>query len=219
MNILVAEDNQIQRHLICRALQGWGYEVVECSDGEQTWRILGGEGPPPIVILDWMMPGITGLEICQRLRAEHDRNTYAIMLTARGNAEDQLAGLRAGADDYVHKPFHPDELNARIRNAVRVVELQAKLQGRVRELEDALRKVRQLQELLPICSYCKKVRQDENYWNDVEAYFQEHANVRFSHGICPECYDGIIKPELERWETDTTNAELPPMSVVVNEGE
>ena len=107
-----------------------------------------------------------------------------------------MHGLEAGADDYVTKPFHHPELRARLRGAVRVIELQEQLVARVTELEVALSRVRQLQGLVPICSYCKRVRSDRDYWEQVEGYIARHTEAVFSHGICPECLEAATEDEL-----------------------
>ncbi|MBX9622599.1 MAG: hypothetical protein K2X82_02180, partial [Gemmataceae bacterium] len=109
--------------------------------------------------------------------------------TANDAKKDVIAGLQAGANDYVTKPFDVDELQARLGVARKVVELQAALAARVRELEEALAQVKQLQALLPICAYCKKIRDDANYWQQVDSYLVNHSGIRFTHGICPDCLD------------------------------
>src|SRR5438105_4818844 len=108
------------------------------------------------------------------------------------------SGLGAGADDYIVKPFEREELRARVQVGFRMLALQAALADRVRELEEALTRVKQLQGLLPICSYCKKVRDDRNYWQQVETYIEGHSDAQFTHGICPECREKYVEPELER---------------------
>ena len=107
-------------------------------------------------------------------------------------------GLEAGADDYMTKPFNPRELRARLHVGVRVVQLQKALLERFQQLEDAVRSVKQLQGLLPICSYCKKIRNDRNYWEQVDAYISRHSEAQFSHGICPDCYQAHLMPQLRR---------------------
>ncbi len=199
MRILIAEDNGIIRDVLQAALAAWGHEVVACTDGTQAWQAFQGEEAPRLAILDWMMPGIDGPEICRKLRrATRTEAVYIILLTGKDRREDIVAGLEAGANDYVTKPFNHDELRARLQVGVRMVELQNLLANRVRELEEAMARVKQLSGLLPICSYCKKVRDDRNYWQQVEAYIGRHSEAQFSHGICPDCYETIVKPELRK---------------------
>src|SRR5262249_1044353 len=145
------------------------------------------------------MPEIDGLEVCRRVRAAPKlKAMYLILLTARGSREYVLEGLRAGANDYVTKPFDREELEARVNVGIQVVQLQAELARRVAELEDALGRVRQLQGLLPICCYCKKIRDDQDYWHQVDRYIGTHTDVRFSHGICPECWVSVVQPEFQQ---------------------
>lgn len=197
MKILVAEDDPVSRRVLETTLQKWGYDVVSVSDGEQAWAVLSSETAPPLAILDWMMPGVDGLELCRRVRESLQRPIYIILLTARGSKEDIVAGLQSGADDYVTKPFDREELRARVQAGVRIVRLQMELAERVTQLQEALARVKQLQGLLPICSYCKKIRDDQNYWIQVEHYIAEHSDAQFSHGICPECYRRYVQPELD----------------------
>jgi phosphoserine phosphatase RsbU/P len=132
--ILVAEDDAVSRELICARLENWGYEVVATQNGTEAIMELRKSDAPSLAILDWMMPGMDGLEICRRSR-EADRALYVIMLTARGSKESLVEGLGAGADDYLVKPFEKDELHARIRVGLRVMASRASLAARVRELE------------------------------------------------------------------------------------
>ena len=153
-----------------------------------------------MAILDWMMPGMDGTEVCRRVRqAPSTTSTYIILLTAKSSKEEVVMGLEAGADDYLIKPFDRAELRARLQVGVRVVELQRSLAERVAELEDSLARVKQLQGLLPICSYCKSVRDDQNYWQRVESYISNHSEVQFSHSICPPCYEKVVQPQLEKF--------------------
>jgi len=199
MNILIAEDDPVSRRVLEAALEKDGHEIRSVVDGARAWEALEPPDAPRLAILDWMMAGMDGTEICRRLRAAPSpRPTYVILLTARGRKEDVLAGLEAGADDYVTKPFDHDELRARVRVGARVLDLQGALAARVAELEEALARVRQLRGLLPICSYCKKVRDDRNYWQQVEHYVSEHSDARFSHSICPDCLERIVQPQLDR---------------------
>jgi two-component system cell cycle response regulator len=128
VRVLIAEDEPLARHLLRRTLEGWGYEVVAASDGDQAWAALDTDDRPTIAILDWMMPGLDGVEVCRRLRQSTGRPyVYVVMLTARGRREDVVAALNAGADDIVAKPFDHLELQARLRTAVRIVDLESRL--------------------------------------------------------------------------------------------
>lgn len=189
MQILIAEDDHLSRRLLETRLQQWGHTPVVTSDGEEAWAELQQESAPKLAILDWMMPGLDGLEVCRRVRAlASTAYTYIILLTARDSKEDVAAGLAAGADDYVLKPFDHEELRARIKVGERILALEHALSSKVEELQHALAQVRQLKELLPICMFCKKIRDDQDYWHQIEHYLHAHAGTDFSHGICPECY-------------------------------
>jgi response regulator RpfG family c-di-GMP phosphodiesterase len=144
-----------------------------------------------------MMPEIDGVELCRRVRGLSSVTPpYLILLTAKSGKEDVVTGLDAGANDYLTKPFHRAELRARVKVGAHVLALHRNLAARVCELEAALSQVKRLRGLLPICSYCKKIRDEGNYWHRVESYLTEHAEVEFSHGICPACYTDIIQPQL-----------------------
>ena len=186
--ILIAEDHYVSRHLLERNLTNWGFNVVSAEDGEAAFRILDSEDAPPIAILDWIMPKLDGVEVCQRVRAIKDRPyVYLLLLTAKSQKEEVAAGLEAGADDYVIKPFDPDELRARLKVGQRVVNLERTLARKVDDLERAIADVRKLKELLPICMYCKSVRDDKDYWHQIEEYIHSETGTDFTHGICPKC--------------------------------
>jgi sigma-B regulation protein RsbU (phosphoserine phosphatase) len=202
MKILVADDDRIIRRMLEVILTEWGYEIVLASDGNRAWDILRGDKAPKLALLDWMMPGLNGPDVCQRLRAIPTREpTYVILLTVKDSRQDIVAGLRGGADDYITKPFDHDELQARINTGVRIVELQRDLASQIRELQKTLERVKQLQGLLPICAYCKKIRDGHDYWQGVETYIAAHADVCFSHGICPNCYASQVEPQLQQLHT------------------
>ena len=192
--ILIAEDHHVSRHLLERNLNNWGFEVVSAEDGAAAAEILDKPDSPAIAILDWMMPKIDGVELCQRVREQPDRPyIYLLLLTAKSQKDEIAAGLEAGADDYVVKPFDPDELRARLKVGQRVVELERTLDKRVRDLQSALDDVRRLKRLLPICMYCKSVRDDQDYWRQIDEYIHTETGTDFSHGICPCCMDKLTK--------------------------
>lgn len=199
MKILIAEDDPVSRKLLETLLIKWGYEVVVTCDGEQAWEKLHQKDSPKLAILDWMMPGIDGVEVCRKAReADSTKTTYIILITAKGSKEDIVEGLQAGADDYLTKPVNSKELQARLQVGIRILELQNSLADRVTELEKALSHIKTLQGFLPICSYCKKIRNDQDYWEQVEGYITKHSEVVFSHGICPDCYEKYAKPQLKQ---------------------
>jgi DNA-binding response OmpR family regulator len=200
VRILIAEDDPTSCRLLEATVTRWGYRVVVARDGLEAWRVLQEADPPSLAVLDWMMPGMDGTEVCRRVReAACATPPYLILLTAKGQREDVVTGLEAGADDYVTKPFDRAELRARLEVGVRVVSLRRALADRVRALEEALSQVKQLQGFLPICAYCKRIRNDQNYWQQVEAYVSEHSGAQFSHSVCPTCYETVVKPELEEF--------------------
>jgi phosphoserine phosphatase RsbU/P len=204
MRILIAEDDLISRTVLEQMLKKWGHEVVVACDGMAAWQALQRDDAPKLAVLDWMMPVLSGPEVCRRVRAlPRQEAAYLILLTARHQKEDVVAGLESGANDYVVKPFDRRELQSRLGVGERMVVLQQELAERVRELEQALSQVQQLQGLLPICSYCKKIRDDGNYWQRVETYIASKTDVQFSHGICPDCYE-IVAAQLHADTPDLT---------------
>lgn len=199
MRILIAEDDAVSRRVLEATLEKAGYEVIVTRDGDEAWKALDGDDPPRLLVLDWMMPGLDGTEICARLRRREDgQSFYILLLTAKTQKEEIVAGLRSGADDYIAKPFHHEELKARVQSGRRLVELQQGLADRIAELEQALAEVKQLSGLLPICAYCKRIKEGKDYWEAVEKYIAGHSQAQFSHAVCPDCYEKIVKPQLDK---------------------
>jgi phosphoserine phosphatase RsbU/P len=189
MQVLIAEDDRVTGEILARTLRRMNYETTVVVDGEQAWERLRVATEPTLAILDWMMPKMDGPDVCRRVREDLKlANMYLLLVTARESRADVVAGLDAGADDYIIKPFDPEELRARVSVGIRVLGLQQKLAERVDELQTALSSVKQLRGLLPICAYCKRIRGDDQYWQQVEGYVAEHSDAQFSHGICPTCY-------------------------------
>jgi len=194
MRALIADDDRTTTTMLARTLARWGFEVSVAHDGGAAWEELASPTPPSLAIMDWIMPGADGPELCRRLREDPTRApVYVILLTARTSRRDVVAGLDAGADDYLTKPFDHDELRARVHVGRRVVALQQRLSERVAELQDVLSNMKQLRGLLPICAYCKRIRTDHDYWEQVEHYITDHSDAQFSHGICPHCYEAVKK--------------------------
>ena len=209
MIVLVADDLDINRKLLRSLLTADGYDVIEASDGTEAFQILQGATGPIVGLIDWEMPEMEGIEVCRQTRAlESAPPIYLILLTVRDSKQDIVTGLKAGANDYITKPFDKTEMLARVGIGKQMVQLQQALTERVAELREALVNVKQLGGLLPICSYCKKIRDDQNYWTQVESYVGKHSDAKFSHSICPQCYEDIIKPQMVQMGVDP-NEPLP----------
>jgi len=144
MKILIADDDAVPRRMLQATLERWDYEVVEARDGEEAWQILQGEDAPKLAILDWLMPGLDGLELCRRIRALADAPyRYLILLTGRDSKADVVEGMEAGADDYLTKPFHRHELQVRLRAGRRILDLQSALLQSLSEIRRAEEQVAQ----------------------------------------------------------------------------
>lgn len=189
MRILIAEDEGVSRLVLGSKLKELGHEVIEARDGTEAWALFQKE-TARIIVTDWLMPGKDGGEFCELVRAQVDQPyTYIIVLTSLSGKGSYLEAMDAGADDFLTKPVDMDELTARLRVAERVLALQTE--------------VRLMQRLLPICMYCRKIRdsdaswEDQSSWRELEAYVAEKDDVRFSHGICKECFETRVEPELD----------------------
>lgn len=195
--VLIADDTQVNRFVLQHAAQNQGLEVITATDGEEAIGVLEEHPDTTLVLLDWMMPKLSGMDVVRWIR---DREallkqipyTYVIMVTAKDQREDLHAGLGAGADDYLVKPVDPIELRLRIAVGKRMVELQRQLQRKIAELKRTTAEVQALQGLLPMCMYCKKVRDDNGYWERVEKYIHRKSGADISHGICPTCYEAQL---------------------------
>lgn len=173
MRILIADDDEFSRVLLTQTLVRLGHEVTATVDGRAAWEAARDDFFP-VLITDWLMPHLNGLELCSAIRrTPRDLYTYIILLTALGGKENYLEGMRAGADDFITKPFDMEQLSARLHVAERILGLR--------------RHVQHLEGLLPICASCKKIRDDKGSWNQLEVYISNHADVSFTHGLCPEC--------------------------------
>jgi sigma-B regulation protein RsbU (phosphoserine phosphatase) len=186
MKILIAEDDAVSRIVLGESLRKLGHEVIASENGQAAWNVSMSQHIP-MLISDWMMPEMDGLELCRRIRSgKQTAYTYIILLTALSGKAKFLEGMQAGADDFVVKPFDLDELQARLRVGERILNLQ--------------QEVKQLRGLLPICSYCKKIRDDRNTWTQIEEYVTKHSEALFSHSLCPDCYETKMKPQLDMME-------------------
>lgn len=190
VKILAVEDDPVALAVLRQALRRLGHDVVEASDGEQAWARLA-ETPVRVVVSDWMMPNLDGLDLCRRVRGRvGDEYVYFILLTSSDATEDnQRTAADAGVDDFLTKPLDLPQLWTRLRVAERILRYTTQVQL--------------LEQLMPICTYCKKVRDDHNYWQQIEAYINQRTGSEFSHSICPDCYERVVIPELERFRAAT----------------
>ncbi len=197
VRVLIAEDDRTSRIMLAAMLRKWGYDPKVTEDGAQAWDAYKTSEMPCLVLLDWDMPEMNGIEVCQRIRElPTDQPPYIILLTTMFENEDVVVGLNAGADDYMIKPYNPQELRARIDVGLRIMALQSALCRKVEELQQALDDVKILRGIIPICANCKKIRDDTGYWTQVDVYIHNHSDVDFSHGLCPECMLALY-PDIE----------------------
>ena len=176
MKILIAEDEPVSSRILQLTLEHFGHEVIAASDGRQAWERFDAE-PVRVIVSDWMMPDIDGIELCRRVRERPKTEyTYFILLTAIHTGRENLQkAMAAGVDDFLTKPLDREAIIMRLRVAERIL--------------DFTSQIRTLKDLLPICMYCKRVRDDQDYWQQVESYIHTCTGTNFSHGICPECLD------------------------------
>jgi DNA-binding response OmpR family regulator len=187
--ILVVDDQPANLKVLLSFLQEHDYRVYMVDSGQRALDILP-KIQPDLILLDVMMPGMNGFEICRRIKADKDLAALPIIfMTALDSVGDKVTGFSAGAVDYITKPFQQTEVLARINTHIT-------LRKRERELEEALEEIKKMTGILPICSYCKQIRNDEGYWQQVEEYISEHSEAMFSHGVCPACY----RKEMKRLE-------------------
>jgi phosphoserine phosphatase RsbU/P len=189
MKLLIAEDDRTMRTVLRRTIERWGYDVVEANDGEAAWTTLSSPEPPRIAVLDWIMPGLDGIDVCRRLATrENAPLVYVIILTSKSEKADIVTGLDSGAHDFLSKPVDPAELRSRIAVGERLIRSED-------ALRQAMAQINTLHGLLPICAQCKKIREDAGYWTAIESYVSRHSQAVFSHGICPACAHALY-PEL-----------------------
>jgi sigma-B regulation protein RsbU (phosphoserine phosphatase) len=190
LKVLVAEDEAVSRLLLTSTLTRFGYDVVAVEDGARAWEVLQGPQAPALAVLDWSMPGLDGPDICERIRARKGGSyTYVLLVTARSSKSDLVAGLSAGADDFISKPVDPDEIRARLRVGERVLRLEQSLAEQIHKLQEEKAHVQELQGMIPICMHCKRIRGQEQIWERVETYIEQRSGAKFSHALCQDCLE------------------------------
>jgi DNA-binding response OmpR family regulator len=184
---LVVDDEEKVLEYLSKRLRKYNYHVETCSSGEEALEKVK-VCDFDVVILDVVLPGIDGYEVCHRLKSDNKTSGIMVLILSVKNAlEERLKGYEVEADDYVCKPFDPKELHAKVQILLRLKNAIDQRNRVIHELEEALTKLKTLSGLLPICASCKKIRDDEGYWSQIESYIRIHSNAEFSHGLCPNC--------------------------------
>ena len=195
MRILVADDDPVTRVTLASLLGKRGYDVIAVDNGDMAYAILLDDDAPPLAILDWMMPGRDGVEVCRELRRLGKTSyTYVVMLTGMSKREDYLKAIQAGVDAFLPKPLDAVMLEAQINIATRILGLQAH--------------TRQLESMMTVCSHCKRVK-DKGHWVGLDEYVHEHYQVKQSHGYCPTCFEEKVAPELRELGIPTEGLKYP----------
>ncbi len=210
-NILIVDDELINLKVLMSMLDEQGYQVRPAINGQVALTAVQ-KTPPDLILLDIIMPGMDGYELCRRLKAnEQSHDIPIIFISGRGETEDKVKAFTIGGVDYITKPFQVEEVLARINTHLTIRNLQEQLQEKNSQLEEkneqlqeknsqlqqALNNIKTLKGLIPICANCKKIRDDKGFWQQVEVYVRDHSEAEFSHGICPDCMKELY-PELHK---------------------
>jgi DNA-binding response OmpR family regulator len=179
MKIIIVDDEPVARAILQHALEILGHEIIAAGNGLEAWEVFDRE-PARLIVSDWKMPGMDGLALGKKVR---DRKktlyTYFILLTAQDTKpENYKLATEAGVDDFLTKPFDRPTIEMRLRVAERILRFTTE--------------IRQLQNLIPICAYCRKIRNDADYWQLAETYISEQTGSNFTHGMCPECAEKFL---------------------------
>lgn len=184
MKVLIVEDEEVSLIGIAGSIRALGYDVFTATDGAEALTVIQQE-KIGVVVSDWQMPVLDGLSLCREIRAHHLDYIYFILLSiAEPTDENHASALSAGVDDFLTKPISKRELVGRLHVAERILKF--------------TRDVHQLESFLPICSHCKSIRDDQNYWQKIENYIRQRTGTEFSHGVCPDCYEMYMVPQLRQ---------------------
>ena len=195
----IVEDDSTTRRLLENVTSMLGYRIASYEDGQQAWDAFQIERPE-IVISDWMLPGMDGLELCRGLRESMKESyTYFTLVTAQKRSRPNLEqAINAGVDDFLKKPISSEEIWNRLRVAERILNF--------------THQVRKLESLIPICCYCKKVRNDGDLWEQIEQYVNERTGADFTHSICPNCMDTHVRPQMESYKQSVADRKRSALS-------
>jgi len=195
--ILVVDDNTANIDVMLAFLEADGYDLSIATNGETAIKIAR-HSRPDLILLDVMMPGMDGFATCRELKAdEQTRDIPVIFVTAKKEVDDIVIGFQSGGVDYISKPFRQEEVLSRVRTHLRLRRLVIAQERLITKLNTALAEVDTLRGMLPICSYCKKIKDEKGAWKKLETYIRTHTQASFSHGICPECLEKTINIDFE----------------------
>ncbi|NJL29034.1 MAG: response regulator, partial [Thermoanaerobaculia bacterium] len=182
--ILIVDDEPVVRHVLSNQLSQLGYCLLEAGNGPEALELLEAKGPD-LVLLDIMMPRMSGFEVCRQIRLTQSLEELPVIyLTAKTQVEDLVQGFATGANDFLTKPIVKEELLARVKTHLELARMYANLEKLV---EERTAQVKSLRGLLPICSSCKKIRDDDGYWNELEAFLAQHSEAQLTHALCLDC--------------------------------
>jgi DNA-binding response OmpR family regulator len=199
--VLITDDDPEILRLTATILARAGYEVLEASTGKECFEVAQ-TYHPDLVLLDVMLPDVSGIEVCKQIKSDLNLQDIFVILVSgvQISSEYQADGLDLGADGYIIKPISNKELVARVHSLVRIKQAEDALREKekeqqklISELQEALAEIKTLKGFIPICASCKKIRDDEGYWNQLEAYISKHTDAVLSHGMCPECAEKYRK--------------------------
>jgi len=187
-SILVIDDEPITLFATARLLRSAGYTIFEADSGESCLS-LAREKKPDLILLDVQLPDMLGYEVCRRIKGDDElRQSYVVLLSGvMTSSDNQSEGLELGADGYLTRPIANRELLARVQAMVRIIRAERERDLLIKKLQEALATIKTLSGMLPICASCKKIRDDQGYWEEVELYVKKHSSAEFTHGICPAC--------------------------------
>lgn len=199
--ILIVDDVAENVEVLYRLLSGEGYRFAVAQNAEETYRAAERE-VPDLVLLDIMLPDVDGFTVASELLRRHgNRYLPIVFITARTEESDKVRGFQAGGVDYITKPFEYREVKARVQTHLKLKSAEEEKSRLIEDLQAALREVKQLQGIIPICARCKKIRDDGGYWQQVEHYISTHSEAEFSHSLCPNCIQELY-PELSEEEDE-----------------
>jgi phosphoserine phosphatase RsbU/P len=213
--ILIVDDEPINVMIANKILQKKGYETVTAKNGQEALDVISSQ-PIDLILLDIMMPEMSGFEVCSKLQEDDKtKDIPVIFLTAVTDKDSIVKGFETGGKDYLTKPFNTPELLARVKTHAELKLARDKQQHLIEELKKAISEIKTLSGLLPICSHCKKIRDDSGYWQGVEHYIAARSDTQFSHGICPDCMrqfypkvaEKVLKKQQEEEAKKKENAE------------